>query len=178
MRLGKNFSAITCYKHQQCILIQKKGIPHGTFRKAFKSIQSFLLFFQMFILVNALKLNKKIFLALAIVQQCNESVVFDLRALSFTTELTLACIVALILDQAPVYLFLPAPHTYTIRVDTIGRDLIFLLTQCRHMIIDQQKSITFLIRTSSSYFWASEVGKNQDFQIKSINLSISKLVSN
>ena len=40
----------------------------------------------------------------------NENVVFDLRALSFTTELTLACIVALILDQAPVYLFLPAPH--------------------------------------------------------------------
>ena len=65
-----------------------------------------------------------------------------------------------------------------IRVDTIGRDLIFLLTQCRHMIIDQQKSITFLIRTSSNYFWASEVGKNQGFQIKFINLSISKLVSN
>ena len=46
------------------------------------------------------------------------------------------------------------------------------------MIIDQQKSITFLIRTSSNYFWASEVGKNQGFQIKFINLSISKLVSN
>ena len=51
-----------------------------------------------------------------------------------------------------------------IRVGTIGRDLIFLLTQCRHMIIDQQKSNTFLIRTSSNYFWASEVCKNLTFK--------------
>ena len=40
------------------------------------------------------------------------------------------------------------------RVGTIGRDLIFLLTQCRHMKIDQKKSNTFLMQTSSNYFWA------------------------
>ena len=64
------------------------------------------------------------------------------------------------------------------RVGSIGRDLIILLTQCRHMNPDELKLNNFLIRSTFNYLWASEVLKNQGFYIKVMNITKYKLVSN
>ena len=47
--------------------------------------------------------------------------------------------------------------TLYIRVGSIGRDFIVLLTQCRHMNPDELWLNNFLIQTTFNYLWASEV---------------------
>ena len=60
------------------------------------------------------------------------------------------------LTYLPLYTF--------IRVDMVVTNHNKVLTQWRHMPMGQFRANIFLIRITSTYFWASEVFKNQRFQ--------------
>ena len=47
-----------------------------------------------------------------------------------------------------------------IRVDMVGTNHDKVLTLCRHMPMGQFRANIFLIRLTSTYFWASEVFRN------------------
>ena len=51
-----------------------------------------------------------------------------------------------------------------IRVDMVGTNHDKVLTQWRHMPMGQFHANIFLIQITSTYFWASEVFKNQRFK--------------
>ena len=48
-----------------------------------------------------------------------------------------------------------------IRVEMVGTNHVKVLTQCRHMPMGQFRANIFLIKVTSTYFWTSEVFKNQ-----------------
>ena len=58
------------------------------------------------------------------------------------------------------------------------RDPNKLLTHERYIKMKNWYINTFLIKTTSNYFWASEVVENQSFQIKVLDSPIYELASN
>ena len=64
------------------------------------------------------------------------------------------------------------------RVANVVWDSNTLLTHERYMKMKNWYINTFLIKTTSNYFWASEVWKNQSFQIKVVDSPINELTSN
>ena len=62
-----------------------------------------------------------------------------------------------------------------VRVDMVGTNHDKVLTQWRHMPMGQFHANIFLIRITSTYFWASEVFKNQSFKSQLFSSSLKKI---
>ena len=65
-----------------------------------------------------------------------------------------------------------------VRVDMVGTNHDEVLTLWRHMPMGQFCANIFLIRLTSTYFWASEVFKNQSFKSQLFSSSLKKNTSN
>ena len=78
-------------------------------------------------------------------------------------------------EQIFLNLFWPCLFT---RVDMVGTNHNKVLTQWRHMPMGQFCANIFLIRITSTYFWASEVFKNQSFKSQLFSSSLKKNTSN
>ena len=64
------------------------------------------------------------------------------------------------------------------RVDMVGTNHDKVLTLWRHMPMGQFRANIFLIRLTSTYFWASEVFKNQSFKSQLFSSPLKKNASN
>ena len=64
------------------------------------------------------------------------------------------------------------------RVDMVGTNRDKVLTLWRHMLMGKFCANIFLIRLTSTYFWASEVFKNQSFKSRLISPSLKRNTSN
>ena len=74
---------------------------------------------------------------------------------------------------------LPKNVTFTpVRVAMFGMNHNKVLTQWRHMLISQFRTNIFLMQITSTYFWASEVFKNQSFKSQLFSSSLKKNASN